>query len=91
MDLERVAAVIRPREPYEAIDLGFGLARTFARQIWLPWLICVVPLQLLVIGGLWWAHATLALLVLWWIKPLCDRIPLFVLRPSSGPRPRSET
>lgn len=79
MDLERVAAVIRPREPYEAIDLGFGLARTFARQIWLPWLICVVPLQLLVIGGLWWAHATLALLVLWWIKPLFDRVPLFVL------------
>lgn len=79
MDLERVAAVIRPREPYEAIDLGFGLARTFARQIWLPWLICVLPLQLLVIGGLWWAHATLALLVLWWIKPLFDRVPLFVL------------
>lgn len=79
MDLERVAAVIRPREPYEAIDLGFGLARTFARQIWLPWLLCVLPIQLLVIGGLWWAHATLALFVLWWIKPLFDRLPLFVL------------
>ncbi|MBL4847911.1 MAG: DUF4129 domain-containing protein [Planctomycetes bacterium] len=79
MDLEAVAAVIRPREPYEAIDLGFGLARNFARQIWLPWLICVVPIQLLIVGVFWNFNWFLGLLLLWWIKPLFDRLPLFVL------------
>lgn len=89
MDLERVAAVIRPREPYEAIDLGFGLARQFARQVWLPWFMCVLPLQLLVIALTWPLGGWLALFLLWWLKPLFDRVPLFVLsRALFGATPR---
>jgi hypothetical protein len=34
MDLERVAAVIRPRTPWEAVDLGFGMARAWWKPVW---------------------------------------------------------
>ena len=43
MDLEKVAAEIRPRQPYEAIDLGVDLGRLFWRRLWSSWFACVIP------------------------------------------------
>lgn len=78
MDLERVAAAIRPRSNWEALDLGFGLVRAWWRRIYAPWCALVVPLWL---AGLVLATALpwLGFLLLWWLRPWLDRIPLFVL------------
>jgi hypothetical protein len=78
MDLERVAAVIRPRSPWEAIDLGFGMVRAWWRPIGAAWLATVAPVWclifLLLSGKPGWA-----LFLLWWLRPLFDRVPLFVV------------
>lgn len=78
MDLERVAAVIRPRTPWEAVDLGFGMARAWWKPVWAAWFATVAPLWWLV----WLLLAPtpyLAFGVLWWLRPLFDRVPLYVV------------
>jgi hypothetical protein len=78
MDLERVAAVIRPRSPWEAIDLGFGMVRAWWRPVGAAWLATVAPvwcLLFLLLSG----KPVLALFLLWWLRPLFDRVPLFVV------------
>jgi len=78
MDLERVAAVIRPRSPWEAIDLGFGMVRAWWRPVGSAWLATVAPvwcLLFLVFSG----KPGLALFILWWLRPLFDRVPLHVV------------
>jgi hypothetical protein len=78
MDLERVAAVIRPRNPWEAIDLGFGMVRAWWRPVSAAWLATVAPvwcLLFLLLSG----KPLVALLLLWWLRPLFDRVPLFVV------------
>src|SRR6185369_10353574 len=73
-----VAAVIRPRSPWEAIDLGFGMVRAWWRPVAAAWLATVAPvwclLFLLLSGKPGWA-----LFLLWWLRPLFDRVPLFVV------------
>lgn len=78
MDLENVAAVIRPRSPWEAIDLGFGMVRAWWRPVGSAWLLTVAPawcLLFLLLSG----KPGLALFVLWWLRPLFDRVPLHVV------------
>jgi len=75
-----VSAVIRPRTPYEAIDLGVAMALDTGRRLWLPWFLGTLPVFLLLNLAAYHMDAVwLAALALWWLKPLCDRIPLFVL------------
>lgn len=80
MRLEEVAAVIRPRRPWEAVDLGFAMAREWWRPLLAGWLGSVVPLWLLllilVLGGL---PGLWCLLALWWLRPLYSLAPLHVL------------
>jgi len=78
VDLDRVAAVIRPRSPWEAIDLGFGMVRAWWRPLLSAWLATVAPvwcLLFLFLSG----RPGLALFVLWWLRPLFDRVPLHVV------------
>src|SRR5690606_29276744 len=80
MKLESLRVELRPRSPWEAVELGTALVRRNARAIWVPWLLVTVPLFVVVnlaalaVDGIW-----IAWLALWWLKPLFDRIPLFVL------------
>lgn len=78
MLLSRIAAEVRPRTPWEAVDHGFGLARRFARHLFPPWLAVLSAGWLLVVLPLH-AHPGWAFGVLWWLRPLFDRVPLFVL------------
>jgi hypothetical protein len=80
MDLDKIAVRLRPRTPYEATDLGFVLVRRFWRALSVGWLAGVLPFFVgaAIISALtpmFW----LPLLGLWWLKPLFDRIALFVL------------
>lgn len=80
MDLDKVAARLRPRTPWEAIDLGFVLARSFFKPIALGWLVCVLPLFVLAAAvSATTTYFWLPLAAVWLLKPLYDRIPLVVL------------
>lgn len=80
MQLESLRVELRPRSPWEAVELGTALVRINAAAIWKPWLLFTVPvfvalnLAALAVDRIW-----IAWLVMWWLKPLFDRIPLFVV------------
>ncbi|HYU34170.1 MAG TPA: DUF4129 domain-containing protein [Thermoanaerobaculia bacterium] len=81
MDLERVAAVIRPRSPWEAVDLGFGMVRAWWKPVWAAWLTTVAPAWWLVWCLTWLASGSpfVAFVAVWWLRPLFDRVPLYVV------------
>ena len=80
MQLEHLQVELRPRPQWEAAELGQALVRRHARAIWWPWLWCTLP-AFVACNLLGWALGQLWLgaLLLWWLKPVFDRIPLFVL------------
>lgn len=80
MQIERITVVLRPRSPWEAMELGSALVRRNAGAIWKPWLALTLPVFALV-NALGWIfdHAWWALMAMWWLKPLFDRVVLHVL------------
>ncbi|MAR91254.1 MAG: DUF4129 domain-containing protein [Pseudomonadota bacterium] len=75
MDLDKISVEVRPRNPYEAMDLGFVMARRWLRPLLLLWLVPALPLMGLSYlvfhqQPLW------ALLFVWWLKPLLESIQL---------------
>lgn len=80
MRLEALTVALRPRSAWEAAELGMALVRRHAGAIWKPWLLTSLPL-LIALNALGWAFDLLWLagLLMWWLKPWFDRIPLFVL------------
>ena len=80
MKLEAVRVELRPRSPWEAVELGMALVRRDARAIWRPWALATLPVFALLNAAAWAIDALwLAALAMWWLLPLFDRIPLFVL------------
>ena len=76
VQLDRLAVQLRPRNPWEAIDLGFAMVRTWARTVYAAWLTLFVPLCVLACWLLPWQWA---IVLVWWLKPALDRIVLHVL------------
>lgn len=80
MRLEGLTVALRPRSTWEATDLGVALVRRHARTIWSAWVLTTLPVLLLVnafgaaIDMVW-----LSWLLIWWLKPVFDRVPLYVL------------
>ncbi len=70
--------VLRQRSPWEAIDLGFAMARRWWRPLVGAWCAIVLPIGVLIAAGLH-RRPWLAVLLLWWLKPLWGRVPRFVL------------
>jgi hypothetical protein len=79
MRLEDVSAVIRPRGQWEAIDLGFAMVRRHFAKIIAAWSLTVVPLWLGLLALSWYIPLGWSLLAIWWLKPVYDRVPLFIL------------
>jgi len=77
MRAEDVAVQLRPRNPWEAMDLGFAMARRWSLPIWGPWFAICVP-TVLALSLAFRASPWLAALALWWLKPLFDRFVLHV-------------
>lgn len=71
MELDKLEISLRRRTPWEAIDLGFALARRWFMPLWLLWLASAAPLGVILFLML---HDQLWLLVLlvWWFKPLYE-------------------
>jgi uncharacterized protein DUF4129 len=78
--LTALAVILRRRSPWEAMDLGLSMLQRWARRVYAPHLL---------VGGLvgcvafmlaWYTERPwIALLLVWWLKPLYDRVVLYVL------------
>ena len=80
MRIEDLTVALRPRTAWEAVELGTALARRHMGAVLRPWLAVSVPVLVLVNVLCWLIDSLLlAALVMWWLKPLFDRIPLYVL------------
>lgn len=77
---EHLDVNLRPRSSWEAMELGTALVRRHAAAIWKPWLLLTVPLFVL-FNAVGWALDMLWLagLLMWWLKPLFARLPLYVI------------
>lgn len=86
--LDRVALVIRPRAPWEAVDLGLQMTRAWWRPVLRLWLMLTAPLFLL-FNVIFVAEPFWAILAFWWLKPLFDRYLLhFYSKAAFGDVPR---
>lgn len=80
MKLETLTVELRPRSSWEAMELGAALVRRHAAAIWTPWLLvtgavfALLNLAAWAVGQIW-----LAWLLMWWLRPVFDRIPQYVL------------
>lgn len=80
MQLDRIEIVLRPRSPWEAMELGVALVRRHARVLWRAWFILAAPFFLLFNALAWWLDGLIwAGVAMWWLKPLFDRVPLYLL------------
>jgi len=87
MRLEDITVELRPRQPWEAIDLGCAMVRRDFGHLLGLWACTVFPvwvvLCLLMRSAPEWIP-----FVVWWLKPLYDRVPLhFLSRAAFGVRP----
>ncbi len=80
MRIDQLDVVLRARSQWEAMELGTALVRRHAWAIWKPWLLVTLPVfALLNLLGLWLDNFWLPALVMWWLKPAFERIPLYVI------------
>lgn len=78
MELDKLEISLRRRTSWEAIDLGFALARRWFIPLWLLWITVAVPLS---IGFFLFFHDQfwLLMLIIWWFKPLYEPPLIFWL------------
>ena len=89
MRLEDLTAEVRPRSHWEAADLGFAMVRRHFPRLLVAWLICIVPLWIAMLLLMRWVPPVLIMFIIWWLKPLYGRLPLFHLsRALFGATPR---
>ncbi len=88
MQLDQLTLRLRPRGPWEAMDLGVALLRANWKPVLIAWLALVLPVVVL-IYALGPAPSNWTWLLVWWLKPLFARVPLYVLsRAVFGETPR---
>ncbi|MCM8611441.1 hypothetical protein [Accumulibacter sp.] len=76
MRLEDIAVRLRRRSAREAIDLGQGMLRQWAARVYGAWFATYWVAGLLLLAVWPWPGYVIALL--WWLKPLFDRVLLHV-------------
>ncbi len=78
MQLEEIRAELRPRTPEEAVDLGLAMTRTHFARIAKLWANLILPLWVVILA-LFYQSPVWGLVILCWMQPIFDRIPLMVL------------
>ncbi|WP_434679959.1 DUF4129 domain-containing protein [Pseudomonas sp. R1-18] len=78
MRLTEATVELRPRTPWEAIDLGVLLAREHRTLLMTSWAIVTLPI-FVVLSLVFHNQPYLAILLFWWLKPLFERLPLLIL------------
>ncbi len=77
MNLDRIQIKPRLRNAWEAIDLGFIMARTWWQSLMLVWLVPALVV-FTVLSLLLPDNNLIAFMLTWWLKPLFDRAPLYI-------------
>ena len=80
MQIDRLNVVLRARTGWEAMELGMALVRRHAAAVWAPWVAVSLPVFVLLNAVAWWTDSFgWAWLAMWWLKPLFERIALYVI------------
>ncbi|MGQ9426317.1 DUF4129 domain-containing protein [Gilvimarinus sp. F26214L] len=77
MDLAKLSFEPRPRNGWQAIDLGFAMARRWWWPAFLSWALPALVLYLLLVPVVP-ERPWICIFAVWWLKPLLDRLPLFI-------------
>ncbi|UCH39084.1 MAG: DUF4129 domain-containing protein, partial [Gammaproteobacteria bacterium] len=77
MDLDKLQVDASIRSGWQAVDLGFLMARAWFRPLYLAGLLAQLPLSL-VLFLVFWKSPFWALALIWWLKPFWERLPLFI-------------
>jgi len=78
VELEKLSVQLRPRGGWEALDLGFQMARSWWRPVWGVWCAVYLPAAI-VLHAVFWETPAYAIVALWWLKPVFDRFVLHVV------------
>ncbi|QMU61037.1 MAG: hypothetical protein GKR92_04700 [Gammaproteobacteria bacterium] len=83
MQVEDLAITLRNRSNWEAIDLGFALARQWFLRLWGAWLIAAFPIFIIVMILTYAVNDelfnSLIFILFWWCKPLYEQPLLYIL------------
>ena len=75
-----IAVALRRRSPWEAMDLGLAMLQRWWHPVYFPHLIAGGVIAVLAMGFAWsWEKPWVALALVWWLKPVYDRVVLHVL------------
>ena len=75
-----IAIALRRRSPWEAMDLGLTMLQRWWRLVYAPHLIVAALVGAAACAAAWVLERPwVALAVIWWLKPLNDRVVLHVL------------
>ena len=75
-----LAVELRRRSPWEAVDLGLAMLQRWWRPVYAAHALVLVPIACAAIA-LGWAFDAIwaAMIAIWWLEPLYDRVVLHVL------------
>ncbi len=83
MKVEDLSITLRNRSNWEAIDLGFALARQWFLRLWGAWLIAALPVFILIMTLTYIVNDevfnSLIFILFWWCKPLYEQPLLYIL------------
>jgi hypothetical protein len=77
MDLDKLQVNACTRTGWQAVDLGFQMARAWFRPLYLSGVTGMLPLTAVLLLLLW-QFPFWALAIVWWLKPFWERLPLFI-------------
>ena len=77
MNLDKLQVDACIRSGWQSVDLGFLMARAWLRPLYLAGLLAMMPLSIVLLL-VFWKSPFWALAIIWWLKPFCERLPLFI-------------
>lgn len=77
MNLDKLQVNACVRSGWQALDLGLLMARAWLRPLYLAGVLPMLPLAVVLLG-VFYEQPFWALLILWWLKPFWERLPLFL-------------
>ncbi|WP_156970708.1 hypothetical protein [Andreprevotia chitinilytica] len=79
MQLESLQIDVRPGSHWAAIDLGQSLLRRYWKPVYLAWWVPWLTLSVLLWACLPADMLPWGSLAMWWLRPMFDRLPLYIL------------
>jgi len=77
MNLDKLQVDASIRSGWQALDLGFLMARAWFRPLYWAGLLAMTPLTAIMLL-VFWESPFWALAIIWWLKPMWERLPLFI-------------